>query len=215
MRPADLLPTLDDLARLAVRRALEPSDENTIQPGPALFAVDATAGNGHDTLFLARLLRDRGTVYAFDVQDAALNATRSRLAADGLDGHVRLIAAGHEHAAKRLPENAHGRVSVVMFNLGFLPGSDKRVITRPGTTLQALEDLMRLAAPRAVFTLHLYTGHAGGAEESAAVLDRTQSLDRNAWRVLLCSQHNKIRRAEHLLLLEKRGEPPCRSSHAS
>jgi len=38
----------------------------TVEEGDTV--VDATAGNGHDTLFLAQLVGDSGQVYAFDVQ---------------------------------------------------------------------------------------------------------------------------------------------------
>ena len=38
--------------------------------------IDATAGNGHDTLMLARLVGESGRVIAFDVQSDAIIATR-------------------------------------------------------------------------------------------------------------------------------------------
>ncbi len=203
MRLQDLLPSLDELAHHAVRQAFETLALRPTDSGP-MYAVDATAGNGRDTLFLAELLSNRGMVYAFDVQDEALNAAQARLDTAGLGGCVRPIRAGHETAARHLPEEARGRVIAVMFNLGFLPGSDKRVITRTETTLAALKALVPFLAPRAVITLHLYTGHAGGTEESTAVSAWAEHLDRNVWRVLRCSQHNKPHRAEHLLLIEKR-----------
>lgn len=34
--------------------------------------IDATAGNGHDTVFLAQLVGRQGRVWAFDVQSSAL-----------------------------------------------------------------------------------------------------------------------------------------------
>ena len=43
--------------------------------GDGARAIDATMGNGHDTLFLARAVGPQGRVIAFDVQDAALAAT--------------------------------------------------------------------------------------------------------------------------------------------
>lgn len=198
----DLLPTLDELAHRAIEQAFE---KLVLSEAGPLYAVDATAGNGYDTLFLARLLHGRGEVYAFDVQPAALAATRARLAAADLLSNVHLVQAGHELLKSRLPQQARGRVIAAMLNLGFLPGSDKSVTTRPETTLRALHALAAFSAPRAVITAHLYTGHAGGKQESEAVLTWARDLDRKTWRVLACSQQNKPRGPEHLLLIEKRG----------
>ena len=42
-------------------------------------AVDFTMGNGHDTEFLSKTVGERGRVYAFDIQEAAVNSTRENL----------------------------------------------------------------------------------------------------------------------------------------
>ena len=64
-------------------------------PGDAV--VDATAGNGHDTVFLARLAGPSGQVHAFDVQEEAIRATRERLEKEGLlTPSVRLHLASHD-----------------------------------------------------------------------------------------------------------------------
>lgn len=68
-----------------------------LQAGDA--ALDGTAGNGHDTLLLAECVGETGRVWAFDVQQQALDATRARLAAAGVAERVTLIAAGHETLA--------------------------------------------------------------------------------------------------------------------
>ena len=41
--------------------------------------VDATMGNGHDTLFLCELAGKSGTVWAFDIQEKAVLNTRALL----------------------------------------------------------------------------------------------------------------------------------------
>ncbi len=142
-----------------------------LRPGAA--AVDATAGNGVDTLFLARTAGPRGRVFAFDVQPEALARTRDRLNAARAGGErlagVELLCAGHERMAEYIPAELHGRIGAVMFNLGYLPGGDTSVITRPDTTLPALETALRLLAPGGVLTAVLYPGHPGGDEEARAV----------------------------------------------
>ena len=40
------------------------------------LAVDATAGNGHDTVFLAQAVGETGKVFAIDVQAAAIGSIR-------------------------------------------------------------------------------------------------------------------------------------------
>ncbi len=192
----------------AAHRAVEAALERAARP---LLAVDATAGNGHDTLFLARRVGENGLVLACDVQRAALEATRARLETAGLAGRARLALEGHEHLARLLavlvpdrsaPDALPG-VAAAMFNLGFLPGSDKRVVTRPDTTLAALDGLLPHITPGGVISLHLYTGHDGGAEEAAAVLSRAARLPSTAWSVLQSHVSNRERPREYLLLLER------------
>lgn len=155
-----------DFAHTLATRALSPGDT----------AVDATVGNGHDTVALARAVGPEGRVLGLDVQAEAIAATRDRLAAEGLGGRVELVRAGHETMTQHVPEAQHGRVGAVMFNLGYLPGGDASLTTSPQTTLPALDAAVRLLRPGGVVTAVLYPGHAGGAEEAAAVEDWAADL---------------------------------------
>jgi len=143
--------------------------------GPGAIVIDATAGNGHDTCFLAGLVGPAGQVYAFDIQPAAIDAARQRLETRGLATRVTLIHAGHQEMTDRLPASTQGRVAACMFNLGYLPGSDKRLATRPQTTLQALQLAVARLMPGGVLTIIAYPGHPGGADESAAVRHRLEA----------------------------------------
>lgn len=140
------------------------------------IAIDATVGNGHDTLFLARAVGEGGKVYGFDIQEAALDTVYRRLQEEGLAGRVSLYHAGHEAMAVVLPESVQGRVKAVMFNLGYLPGGDKQRTTAIHTTLAALEQARTLLAPGGAVSVLAYTGHPGGREEAEAV---------NAWAAAL------------------------------
>jgi ubiquinone/menaquinone biosynthesis C-methylase UbiE len=133
---------------------------------PGDLAIDATAGNGHDTLFLAQRVGEAGRVIAFDVQAAAIAAASARIAAEGLSGRVDFITGSHEEMAGHA---APGTVAVVMFNLGYFPGGDHAVITRTTATLAALEAAVSVLKPGGILTVVCYPGHPGGAEESAAV----------------------------------------------
>ena len=136
---------------------------------PGDIVIDATAGNGHDTLFLAGLVGHTGRVYAFDIQAEALEHTCRRLAATGLGDQVTLLQLGHEQLCGGVPPALHGRIAAVMFNLGYLPGSDRRCITRAGTTLAALDQAMTCLRPGGILSVIAYPGHAGGGTETEAV----------------------------------------------
>ncbi len=132
------------------------------------IAIDATAGNGHDTLFLAQQVGPAGMVFALDVQADALQATARRLEADSLQNVV-LLHRDHAEIADAIPAEQHGRVAVVMFNLGYLPGGDKSRTTQSATTRTALKQSLRLLQPGGLLTVLAYTGHPGGKEETVAV----------------------------------------------
>ena len=151
-----------------------------LRPGDA--AVDATAGNGHDTAFLADAVGADGRVWAFDVQTAALDATRARLDANGVAERVTLIHRGHEQMREALPPEAVEGVRAVMFNLGYLPGGDRTRTTKTETTRPALDAAAALLAEGGVLTVVCYPGHAGGAEETAAVRRWAESLEQSRFR---------------------------------
>jgi hypothetical protein len=140
------------------------------------LAVDATAGNGHDTLFLAQCVAPGGSVYAFDVQAAALEQTAQRLLAAGLQERVELVHAGHQNLLQHIPRQWHGRVRAITFNLGYLPGGDKRLITAREHTIPALEQSLATLDPAGVISILVYPGHAGGAAEASAVDTWLQAL---------------------------------------
>ncbi len=148
---------------------------NRLLPGD--MAIDATAGNGHDTLFLTKLTGPGGMVFAFDVQAAAIAATRALLEREGVVQEAwRLFHAGHETMAEAIPEQWHGLAAAVVFNLGYLPGRDKSVITTALGTLPAIESSLRLMRPGGVLVIVVYSGHPGGREEMAAVLEFVAGL---------------------------------------
>lgn len=137
-----------------------------VKPGDV--AIDATAGNGHDTLFLAERVGPAGIVYAFDIQEAALRSTAKRLAAAGMT-NVRLFQNDHAHMPSWIEPQHHGNIAAVMFNLGYLPGGDKTMITRTTSTLAAIDAGLQLLRLGGILTVLAYPGHPGGREEMLAV----------------------------------------------
>lgn len=144
--------------------------------GAGDLAIDATVGNGHDTLFLAGQVHPGGRVAGFDIQADALQAARTRLRDAGLEEGVTLYARGHERLVDSVPADWRERVGAVMFNLGYLPGGDKRRVTRAATTLAAFDQACSLLRRGGLVTLLVYRGHAGGSDEAAAVAARLDRL---------------------------------------
>ncbi|GAB4151120.1 MAG: class I SAM-dependent methyltransferase [Planctomycetaceae bacterium] len=131
-------------------------------------AIDATAGNGHDTLFLAKLVGENGMVFAFDIQPDAIANTQQRLDAHRLQ-NVQLLLANHQRLSKLIPREHHGKVKAAMFNLGYLPGSEKRIVTQPESTVAAFSQTLDLLSADGRMTVIAYPGHAGGRAETTAV----------------------------------------------
>ncbi len=155
-RPTELLHTL-------LRDRIAPGD----------LVIDATAGNGHDTLFLAEAVGPSGKVIAIDVQEDAVSATRKRLADAGLLERVRLHCASHVD----LPEIAGvATPTAVVFNLGYLPGGDCSVITRTEDTLSAIAAALGILIPGGTLAAVCYPGHPGGDAEADAVKDFISSV---------------------------------------
>lgn len=168
---------------------------------PGALAVDATAGNGYDTLFLAQGVGVQGHVYAFDIQPEAIAQTKSLLERHGLLDRVTLLATDHREMGRIVPPN----VKAVMFNLGYLPGGDRRIITQPSSTIEALQAALALLAPGGRISLVIYTGHPGGPEELKAVEEFTSTLPPAAFVVLRVAFWNRSSRAPVMFFLEKAG----------
>lgn len=148
--------------------------------GPGDIAIDATMGNGHDTLFLADLVGPAGQVYSFDIQEEAVVATSGRIVASGL-ANVILITSCHSKLADHLPEGIIPTVAGAVFNLGYLPGADKSIVTRTDTTVAAIEAAYETLRPGGVISVLAYTGHAGGEAEAHAVEATLNALPARTW----------------------------------
>ncbi len=140
---------------------------------PGSLAVDATMGNGHDTLFLAQLVGRDGHVWAFDVQQSALDITRTRLKQAALEGSVTLLLDSHANMERHVPT----LVNAVVFNLGWLPGQEHTVTTKTDSTLTAVNAALKLLKPGGLLTVCAYPGHEEGQQEMTALTDWIRGLD--------------------------------------
>ncbi len=168
------------------------------------IAVDATAGNGHDTLFLANLVGETGFVYAFDIQQQAVDVTIQRLKENGLEHRARVILDGHEQLTKYVQEEVAGAI----FNLGYLPGGNHDIITKGETTISAIEQLLSLLKIGGIIVLVIYHGHEGGKEERDAVIEFVKSLPQKYVHVLRYEFINQKNDPPFIIALEKMKKLP-------
>ncbi len=139
------------------------------------IAVDFTMGNGHDTEFLSKTVGESGHVYAFDIQEQALRCTKENLQKAGCPENYTLILDSHH----KVKDYVKGPIKAGMFNLGYLPGSDKTVTTMRQTTLPAIEAAIDLLDRDAVLLVAVYPGHAEGEAEGKLVCEYLSSLSRH------------------------------------
>ena len=137
-------------------------------------AVDFTMGNGHDTEFLSKTVGERGKVYAFDIQEAAVNSTRQNLQKAGCPENYTLIHDSHH----KVRDYVEGKIKAGMFNLGYLPGGDKNITTMRETTMPAIEAAISLLDRDAILCVAIYPGHEEGDLEGKMVTEYLSSLDR-------------------------------------
>ncbi len=158
--------------------------KNLLTPGCS--AIDATCGNGQDTLKLCRLCLTEGgeeTIFAIDLQKEAIERTKQLLQGQLTTSQlrrVRFIHASHERfplEAKQLP------ISLIIYNLGYLPGSDRSLTTQVATTLTSLEEAIKLVRTGGSILISCYPGHEEGLREEAALLKFTASLSPRSWLV--------------------------------
>ncbi len=170
--------------------------------------IDATVGNGHDTLFLARAVGQRGKVFGFDVQKEALDHTWRQLQEHGMDRQVSLYHAGHEIMSTLLPEQLAGRVQAIMFNLGYLPGGNKSRITRAATTLAAVQTALQMLSAGGKVTVMAYTGHPGGQQEASAVRHWASALPPDLFNIEMEIPRVTAKPSPELITITKKQKRP-------
>jgi predicted methyltransferase len=164
--------------------------------------IDATVGNGHDTLFLAKQVGRQGCIFGFDVQQQAISTTQLQLKQNQFKNFC-LFHASHSEMDIYIPKQQHGKIKLIMFNLGYLPGSDKTIITQANTTLIALKKSIVLLAPNGVLTIMAYPGHSGGEEETKQVKLWSEQLDPLSHTFEIIKSSEKIT-APRLFIIKKK-----------
>jgi len=166
------------------------------------IVIDATAGNGNDTVFLAELVGDYGKVYSFDIQEMALEKTKEKLIKKGLLNRVNLINDGHQH----MDVYVNDKVSTVIFNLGYLPGGDHNISTKGKSTKEAVEKSLELIKVNGIVAMVVYFGGDSGFDEKEEVDEYIKTLDNKKYVVMKTEFVNQINCPPILICIEKRYE---------
>ena len=174
--------------------------DKIVQKGDVV--IDATMGNGYDTIYLGNLVGENGKVYAFDVQEEAIKSTKKKVERENMTDRVELILDGHQNLDKYVKEE----VSCVVFNLGYLPRAKHVVITKPDTTLEAIKKSLKLLKPNGIISIAAYIGHEGGLEEKNYICEYLDNLNQNEFNVLHMQFTNQINNPPQLILIEKKGD---------
>ncbi|MFQ6809915.1 MAG: tRNA (mnm(5)s(2)U34)-methyltransferase [Blautia sp.] len=159
-----------------------------MQVRPGGCYVDATMGNGHDTLFLCKLAGETGMVTAFDIQEKALEATEKLLREYQMEKRARLYLDSHTNMDKYLEAES---VDGIYFNFGYLPGGDHNLATKADTSVEAIAKGLALLRKGGVLALCIYSGGDTGFEEKDRILEYLKSLDEKRYIVIVNTYYNR------------------------
>lgn len=181
---------MDKVLAFSKKIIREKIDKNSV-------AVDATCGNGNDTLFLAKTSAKK--IYAFDVQQVAIERTTNLLQEHNLLEKCNLILDGHQNFEKYISE----KINVVVFNLGYLPNANHDITTNYDTTLTAIRKFLDRLVVGGVVVVIVYWGHDAGKIEKDELLKYVRELDQKYVEVLKYQFINQKNNAPFLIALEK------------
>lgn len=158
------------------------------QIAPGDICIDATMGNGNDTLLLSQLCGPDGQVFAFDIQEIALKNTKERLKKENAPKNYTLLLESHEHMNNYAKENT---VSCIVFNFGYLPGGDHTKATKGASSIAAMKQGLTLLKKGGILSLCIYSGGDSGFEERDAILQWLKELDSKKYLVIKSEYYNR------------------------
>ncbi len=160
-------------------------------------AVDATAGNGHDTLKLSNAVGLDGKVYAFDIQQQAIDSAKGQ---PYEFDNVEFITDSHS----RMDEYVSSPPKLVIFNLGYLPGGDHSLATRSDTTTEAIEKAKELICQGGVIILVIYSGGDTGFDEKESVRNFVKNINHKKFNTLYFDYINRPNNPPSVCVIQKK-----------
>lgn len=169
---------------------------NLLKENNFSYGVDATLGNGNDTYSILKYTDAHVT--AFDIQEMAIESSLEKLKNFSRDRY-NLILDSHSNMDRYLKDSP----DLIVFNTGYLPGSDKKIITVGQTLTKALEISVEALKPSGVIFFAQYIGHEGSFEESEITDAFFKNLCQKKFRVLKNEFYNQINNPPIVYLAEK------------
>lgn len=155
------------------------------------IAVDGTLGNGYDTDFLCENFKK---VYAFDIQQCACENYKEKN-----KENVIVINDSHE----KIDEYVTEKIDCIMYNLGFLPGGDKKITTKHESSLASIKKGLALLKCGGIAAICVYRGHDEGKIEEEKIIEYVKELPKNTYGVMCHEFLNRSKEAPLLLIIEK------------
>lgn len=162
--------------------------------------VDGTVGNGNDIEYMLGIIGESGFAYGFDIQKIAIENTEKRLSEKGFNKNYKIINDGHENIRKYIDE----KIDFAVYNLGYLPKGDHKLITKAKSTIKSIESVLELLSEYGCVIISAYVGHKGGMEEYDSILQFSESLNQKEFNVLKLEFTNQINTPPKMILIEKR-----------
>lgn len=162
------------------------------------IVLDMTMGNGNDTLYLAKKVGEKGRVYAFDIQGEAIKNTKKLIDENGINNAV-LINDSHENVLNYVSD----KVDFAVYNLGYLPGGDKSIVTESSSTVKSIKDVLTVLNNDGLIVICAYVGHEGGMEEYKDILSFVSSLNKKNFNVTNLEHINRKPTSPRMIIIER------------
>lgn len=176
--------------------------EQSIQAGDTI--IDATCGNGHDTVFLSQIAGEKGKVFGFDIQRDAIDSTARRLNTSDALQNTTLIQDSHSNFMHHISVDRLTRLGGAIFNLGYLPGGNKNIVTTSDATITAVEGMLTHLKAKGIVVLVIYHGHEEGKTEMEDIMKYARLLDQKRFTVLCYAFINQKNNPPFILAIEKK-----------
>lgn len=162
--------------------------------------VDMTCGNGHDSLRVLQNAPNYKKLYLYDVQIKAIENTKSLLDSYAYKNCIYLNKS-HDDLS-----DIHEDIDFAIYNLGYLPGADKKLVTNSKSTIKSIELLLEKLSFGAIVVITTYPGHEEGNVEDIKIYDYLNSLDQKIFNVIKLEFINQKNKPCKTYILEKRSE---------
>lgn len=174
--------------------------QKIVIPGDVI--IDATCGNGHDLVYLAHLALTplSGWIIGIDIQQKAIDKTKeliTQVLPAPLQNRIQLHLQSHE----TFPQTSTAP-SLIVYNLGYLPGGEKSITTQFSSTLESIKNAQSLIKAGGVISITCYPGHPEGSIEERQILQYCSQQDPKLWNVTHQQWINR-RSAPSLVILQK------------